>query len=165
MKNIEQIIKLITDNIDDLNAKLSLLNGKVENSFSLAQADPGVLPSFLPLIFIFVIFYFLLIRPQSKKQKKMDLKRRAMKKNDQIILAGGIYGKVVDFKGKENEIVLTEIAKGVSIEVIRSSIVEVLIDETDVVKRNQSGGNSNAKAQVVSSDTKKQAGKSGKAKK
>ncbi len=110
--------------------------GLLELELLLAQSDSSsVLPSFLPLIFIFLIFYFLLIRPQSKKQKRLDSKRNVLKKGDRVILAGGMYGGVVGFKGSQNEIVLVEIAKSVSVEVIRSTIVEVIIDEEEVKKR------------------------------
>ena len=110
--------------------------GLLELELLLAQSDSSsVLPSFLPLIFIFLIFYFLLIRPQSKKQKRLDSKRNVLKKGDRVILAGGMYGGVVGFKGSQNEIVLVEIAKAVSVEVIRSTIVEVIIDEEEVKKR------------------------------
>ncbi len=52
----------------------------------------------LPLVFIFVIFYFLLIRPQKAKQKEHQKMLQALKKNDEVVTAGGIYGTVVNVK-------------------------------------------------------------------
>ncbi len=114
----------------------------------LAQSDggQGILPSFLPLIFIFLIFYFLLIRPQSKKQKKLNEKKNLMKKGDKIVLNGGIYGSVVGFKGQQDEVALVEIAKGVNVEVIKATILDVVISEEEFNKRaNNSTGKGAAK--------------------
>ena len=58
------------------------------------QADP--LMSFLPLIILFVIFYFLLIRPQQKKAKEHRLMVENLQKGDEIVTQGGIVGKVMD---------------------------------------------------------------------
>lgn len=67
------------------------------------QAGPqgaiGMVSSFLPLILIFVIFYFLLIRPQSKKAKEHRQMLENLKKGDKIITTGGIHGVIEDIDG------------------------------------------------------------------
>ena len=61
----------------------------------LLQAEPGGgILSFLPFILIFLIFYFLLIRPQQKRQQKQESMLKAIEKGDSVVTAGGIHGKV-----------------------------------------------------------------------
>ena len=60
------------------------------------QANPLV--TFLPLILVFVVFYFFMIRPQMKKQKEMTNYRNSLKKGDRVVTTGGIYGKITDVK-------------------------------------------------------------------
>jgi preprotein translocase subunit YajC len=110
-----------------------------------AQAGgPGVfddLGVFIPLILIFVVFYFLLIRPQQKKVKQHREMVAALRRNDRIVTAGGLIGtiaKVVD----ENEL-LVELANGVRVRVVRSTVAEVL-----------------SKSQPVTSETKGKGGRS-----
>ena len=56
--------------------------------------------SLFPLILIFVVFYFLLIRPQQKKMKELDVMRNNLKKGDEIITSAGIYCKIIKFIDK-----------------------------------------------------------------
>lgn len=60
------------------------------------QSNPLV--TFLPLILVFVVFYFFMIRPQMKKQKEMTTYRSSLKKGDKVITTGGIYGRVLEVK-------------------------------------------------------------------
>ncbi|NRA74210.1 MAG: preprotein translocase subunit YajC [Rickettsiales bacterium] len=80
--------------------------------------------NFLPIILIFGVFYFFIIRQQIKKQKDQENLVKSSKKGDRVIVAGGIIGKIV--KEKEGDIILLEIAKNVHIEVLRSSIVAIV---------------------------------------
>ena len=77
---------------------------------------------FVPLIFIFVIFYFLLIRPQQRRVKQHRAMIDAVKKNDTAITGGGVIGKVT--KVDENEVEL-EIASGVRIRVLKPLLSDV----------------------------------------
>jgi preprotein translocase subunit YajC len=61
-----------------------------------AQSNPLV--SFLPLILVFVVFYFFMIRPQMKKQKEMNNYRSSLKRGDKVITTGGIYGRINEVK-------------------------------------------------------------------
>jgi preprotein translocase subunit YajC len=77
-----------------------------------------------PLILIFVIFYFLLIRPQQKKAKEHKLMVANLRRGDQILTAGGILGKVT--KVGDGEEVEVEIAKDVKVKMYRSTISTVM---------------------------------------
>jgi preprotein translocase subunit YajC len=80
--------------------------------------------SFVPLILIFAIMYFLLIRPQQQKLKQHRAMVEALRKGDQVVTQAGFIGKVT--KVKDDSEVEVEIATGVNVRVIRSTITEVL---------------------------------------
>jgi preprotein translocase subunit YajC len=82
----------------------------------------GMLNLVAPLLFIFVIFYFLLIRPQSKRMKEHRDMLSAVKRNDVAVTSGGLIGKVT--KVEEGEVEL-EIASGVRVRVVKTMIGEV----------------------------------------
>lgn len=82
----------------------------------------GGLAAFVPLILMFVIFYFLLIRPQQKKQKVHREMLGNLKKGDQIITSGGLYGKIT---GITDTMITLEIADRVRVKVARSFISTV----------------------------------------
>jgi len=79
---------------------------------------------FVPLILIFLIMYFLLIRPQQKKVKEHAAMVAALRRGDQVITQGGVVGKVV--KVKDDGELEIEIAEGVKIRVIQNTIATVL---------------------------------------
>ncbi|MBB06027.1 preprotein translocase subunit YajC [Pseudooceanicola sp.] len=85
--------------------------------------DGGAIAQFLPLILIFAIMYFLLIRPQQKKLKDHQKMVEAVRRGDQVVTQGGIVGKVV--KVREDGEVEVEIADGVKVRVIRSTLADV----------------------------------------
>ncbi|MEZ5779911.1 MAG: preprotein translocase subunit YajC [Paracoccaceae bacterium] len=94
-----------------------------------AQAAGGgggaaALTQFLPLILIFAIMYFLLIRPQQKKVKEHRAMVEALRRGDQVITQGGIIGKVS--KVKEDGELEVEIADGVKVRIVRATIAQVL---------------------------------------
>ncbi|EEX10390.1 preprotein translocase, YajC subunit [Ruegeria lacuscaerulensis ITI-1157] len=87
--------------------------------------EGGAIAQFLPLILIFAIMYFLLIRPQQKKMKEHQVFVEAVRRGDQVVTHGGLIGKVSKVKEGENEIEV-EIADGVKVRVIKSTIAQVL---------------------------------------
>src|ERR687895_2338600 len=87
---------------------------------------PGQMLSFLPLVLIFVVFYFLLIRPQQKKAKQHQEMLGKLKKNDEVMTSGGIYGKVVSLA---DHVVTLEVAPNVRIRVNRPQISAVITNE------------------------------------
>ncbi len=84
-----------------------------------AGGQGGGLGAFLPLILMFAIFYFLLIRPQQKKAKQHKLLLAALKKGDRVISSGGLHGVVT---GLTDDVVTMEIAPKVRVKVSRGSI-------------------------------------------
>jgi preprotein translocase subunit YajC len=79
----------------------------------------------IPLVFMFAIFYFLLIRPQQKKAKEHKSLLEALKKGDNVITAGGVHGKVT---AVDDTIVTLEIATGINIKITKSYIASVKKD-------------------------------------
>jgi len=75
--------------------------------------------SIFMMVMIFVVFYFFMIRPQSKRQKEIKKQREAMKAGDSVVTSGGIYGKVKDIK---DTTVIVEIADNVRIKVDKNSV-------------------------------------------
>ncbi|MEO9778366.1 MAG: preprotein translocase subunit YajC [Sedimentitalea sp.] len=86
--------------------------------------DGGALAQFLPLILIFAIMYFLLIRPQQKKVKQHQAMVEAVRRGDQIVTQGGLIGKVV--KVKDDNEVEVELAENVKVRVVKSTIATVM---------------------------------------
>ena len=90
-----------------------------------SQADP--IMSFLPLVIIFVLFYFLLIRPQHKRQKEHRQMVEALETGQEVVTGGGVLGKVTD----AGELWVTvEVANGVSLKVQRSTIAALMPKDT-----------------------------------
>jgi preprotein translocase subunit YajC len=87
-----------------------------------AEGGASILIQMAPLVLIFVVFYFLLIRPQQKKVKEQRAMLEAVKRGDVVVMSGGLVGKVVTVDG--NEIGL-ELAAGVRVKAIKGMIVEV----------------------------------------
>lgn len=85
------------------------------------QSDP--LMSFLPLIFIFVVFYFLLIRPQSKKAKEHKQMVEALAKGDEVVTSGGLLGKITRVGDNFVEV---EVAEGTTVKVQRQAIASLM---------------------------------------
>jgi preprotein translocase subunit YajC len=89
-----------------------------------AGGDPlGGFGSFVPLILIFVIFYFFLIRPQQKRAKEHKQMLEALRRGDEVITQGGVYGKVTKVKDEDVEV---EIADGVRVRVVKGTIANVV---------------------------------------
>jgi preprotein translocase subunit YajC len=84
----------------------------------------GGLISIIPFILIFVIMYFLLIRPQQKKVKEHQAMVGALRRGDQVVTQGGIIGKVV--KVKEDGEAEVEIAEGVKVRILKQTIATVI---------------------------------------
>ena len=87
---------------------------------------------FIPLILIFVIFYFFLIRPQQKKVKEHKAMVEDLKKGDKIFTSGGITGTIT--RVVDNDKVEVEIAENVTVEVIRGTGVQSLMNSQETKK-------------------------------
>lgn len=94
-----------------------------------AGTDASPLLQFAPLVFIFVIFYFLLIRPQQKKQKELQTMIGAIKKGDKVVTAGGIIGTVA---GIQSDYVVLKVGdnENTKMEVLKSAISGLRTEES-----------------------------------
>ena len=93
--------------------------------------DAGI-GQFIPLILIFVIFYFFLIRPQQKKVKDHKAMVEALKRGDKVITSGGITGTVERII--DNDKVEVEIAENVKVEIVKATGIQGLLNSTEVKK-------------------------------
>ena len=94
--------------------------------------DAGI-GQFIPLILIFVIFYFFLIRPQQKKVKEHKLMVEGLKRGDKVVTSGGITGRVERLI--DNDKVEVEIAENVKVEIVKSTGIQSLLNTTPEVKK------------------------------
>ena len=95
----------------------------IANAYAQDAAAPGGLASFLPLIIIFAVFYFLLIRPQMKRAKEHKALVAGLGKGDEVLTNGGLLGKIVDLN---DSFVTVEIADNVQIKLQRGAVASVM---------------------------------------
>lgn len=93
---------------------------EVATSAAAPMAQGSPLASMLPLLMIFVVFYFLLIRPQQKRMKAHQASLAALKKGDKVVTGGGIIGKIT--KLNDEQTITVEIASGVEVSVVKSTV-------------------------------------------
>ena len=86
-------------------------------------ASLGALPMFL---LMFLVLYFLLIRPQVKEQKDRQTMISNLKKNDRVVTSGGLVGKVIEFQGKDNKYIIIDNETGSKIKLVKSSVSSLL---------------------------------------
>jgi preprotein translocase subunit YajC len=108
------------------NENIILINNETPEQEIQASSAKDTFMSFVPLVLIFAVFYFFVIRPQVKKQKAQQELVQSAKKGDKVIVAGGLIGKIA--KEKDGNIVVIEVAKNVTIEALKSSIVSIIND-------------------------------------
>ena len=99
-------------------------------AFSAPAAPGGSAPNpvlqFLPIILIFVVFWFMIIRPQKKQQDQRKSMLEAVKRGDRIVTTGGLFATVKDVKGDR---VVAQIAENVKVEISKAAISGVLPEE------------------------------------
>lgn len=86
-----------------------------------AAGPANPLVSFLPLILVFVVFYFFMIRPQMKKQKEMNNYRSSLKKGDKVVTTGGIYGRIYEVK---DNFVMMDVGGDVRLKVDKNALLK-----------------------------------------
>jgi len=86
-----------------------------------AAGQGNALFSFLPLILVFVVFYFFMIRPQMKKQKEMTNYRSSLKKGDKVVTTGGIYGRIYEVK---DNFVTMDVGGDVKLKIDKSALLK-----------------------------------------
>tara|TARA_B100001175_G_scaffold72180_1_gene59965 strand:- start:4270 stop:4557 length:288 start_codon:yes stop_codon:yes gene_type:complete len=94
--------------------------------------DSAGIGQFIPLILIFVIFYFFLIRPQQKKVKEHKAMVESLKRGDKVVTSGGITGTVERII--DNDKIEVEIAENVKVEIVRSTGIQSLANPPEVKK-------------------------------
>ncbi|MEX2595746.1 MAG: preprotein translocase subunit YajC [Salibacteraceae bacterium] len=90
----------------------------IQTIFLQADGDNPIM-SFLPLILIVVVFYFFMIRPQTKKAKEAKQFRESLSKGDKVVTIGGLHGKVTEIK---EQYVVLQIANGIDVKVTKSAV-------------------------------------------
>jgi len=88
-----------------------------------AAGQPSALAQFLPLILIFIVFYFLLIRPQMKRAKEHKQLVASLNKGDEVVTSGGMLGKITELN---DSFVTLELAESVKIKIQRHAIASVM---------------------------------------
>jgi preprotein translocase subunit YajC len=114
------------------------LSGLLDNQSALIQ--------FLPLVLIFVVFYFLLIRPQQRKAKDHRATLDALRRGDRVVTGGGIIGTVVRVDGPDE--VVVDIADGVRVRVVRGTITSVVAKPDPAAAREAAKQKEQARAKV-----------------
>jgi preprotein translocase subunit YajC len=110
---------------------MNLLSILLQAAAAPGAGGMGSYSGILMMVLIFVVFYFFMIRPQTKRQKEIKKQREAMKQGDTVVTSGGIYGKVKDIK--ENTITV-EIADKVLIKVDKNSVFATAEDAQTELK-------------------------------
>jgi preprotein translocase subunit YajC len=118
------------------------ITGLFDNQSALIQ--------FLPLVLIFVVFYFLLIRPQQRKAKDHKTMLDALRRGDRVVTGGGIIGTVARVENPEE--VTVDIADGVRVRVLRSTITSVLAKPDPVAAREAAKQREEARAKAETKD-------------
>jgi len=97
-------------------------NAMAEGAAAAGQGDPGIF-GFLPLILIFVLFYFMLIRPQAKRAKEHKQMVAALSKGDEVVTNGGLLGRAVEVG---DSFINVEIADGVVVKIQRQAVAALV---------------------------------------
>ena len=118
------------------------ITGLFDNQSALIQ--------FLPLVLIFVVFYFLLIRPQQRKAKDHKTMLDALRRGDRVVTGGGIIGTVARVENPEE--VTVDIADGVRVRVLRSTISSVLAKPDPAAAREATKQREEARAKAETKD-------------
>ena len=118
------------------------ITGLFDNQSALVQ--------FLPLVLIFVVFYFLLIRPQQRKAKDHKTMLDALRRGDRVVTGGGIIGTVARVENPEE--VTVDIADGVRVRVLRSTISSVLAKPDPAAAREAAKQREEARAKAETKD-------------
>ena len=112
--------------------------------------NQSALIQFLPLVLIFVVFYFLLIRPQQRKAKDHKAMLEALRRGDRVVTGGGIIGTVARVENPEE--VTVDIADGVRVRVLRSTISSVVAKPDPAAAREAAKQREEARAKAETKD-------------
>lgn len=113
----------------------------ISPAYAQAGGGFGGMESLLPLVLIFVVFYFLLIRPQQKKQKQHREMLGELRRGDRVVTAGGVIGLITRVNS-DSEITV-EISEGVRVKVVRSMVSDVIAKTESRDSKDDSSDNDN----------------------
>jgi preprotein translocase subunit YajC len=100
------------------------------DAFFLAQQQTSMYSLLLPIVAIVVLFYFLIVRPEKRKQSEVARMQESLKKNDRVVTIGGILGVVVNAQKDSKEVTIrVDDSNNTRLHVLRSSISRVVSDE------------------------------------
>lgn len=91
-----------------------------------APAGPSMIMQLLPIVLIFVVFWFLILRPQKKQQDQRKKMLEAIQRGDRVLTNGGLYGTVRDVKG---DVLIVQIAENVKVEIAKGAVSGVTTGE------------------------------------
>lgn len=116
-----------------------MLFTELAHAMGQAPADAGAQPggplmTFMPLILMFAIFYFLLIRPQQKKQKEHRLMLENLTRGDRVVTAGGLHGRIVEAR---EDVLTVDLGNNIQVQVGRGFISGKIAPEADKVKESK----------------------------
>ncbi|MBO69072.1 MAG: preprotein translocase subunit YajC [Acidiferrobacteraceae bacterium] len=103
-----------------------MTNFLISDAWAQTSGGGGGLFSLLPLVLIFVVFYFLLIRPQQKRAKTLREMIKALKVGDEVASNGGLVGKIAEL---DDNFVTMEVASGVNVRIERQAVAKTLIND------------------------------------
>ncbi|RYE06336.1 MAG: preprotein translocase subunit YajC [Rickettsiaceae bacterium] len=101
---------------------------EIQETTELPQAPEQILSgwtSMIPMVLIFVVFYFFLIRPQENRRRQQASLVSGIKKGEEVLITSGLFGKVVSLDGADNSIEI-EIAENVKVKCLKSAIVDII---------------------------------------
>ena len=99
-----------------------------QQSVSTSTSILGTLP---PLILMFLIFYFIVIRPQSKERDSHEKELKSLVKGDRVLSSGGLIGKIVEFQGKDDDIVVLDTECNGKLKMKKSFILKKITNSKD----------------------------------
>ncbi len=99
---------------------------------SQTMPQQNIFTSLMPIALIFIVFYFLLIRPQKKAQSEHQKMLESLNKNDEVVTSGGIYGTIVNI---QNDVVTLRVDENTRIKVQKSSIAKLKKQKVEVVNQ------------------------------
>jgi len=88
------------------------------------QGDPTAMIQMLSLVLVFVVLYFLMLRPQAKRQKEREAMIKKVGKGDRVLTTGGLYGTIVSIKGED--VLVLKLADNIRVDMARSAVTAVL---------------------------------------
>ena len=106
----------------------------IANAAEATTAPSSSIVSFMPIVIIFAVFYFLIIRPQSKRAKEEQNMRNHLQIGNKIVTTSGIFGTISEID-KTKDVISVSLAKDVTIVMYKSSIASVLKDKDDNTKQ------------------------------